>query len=178
MYYIRPVSASRLSNVSLVTNFPSWYSPTVVTNFECRHFSIINFVGPTLDSMQTVLILFLTLALIYFWQKLFTYRAAIQTVQYVKNKRSHFSQKADPFVRNIPGYRVFLSPSSALGYILPRIPVICRGNNHFFEDKHARTLICTGERRHSWFRCRSLWICGLGCNFHSKASLTCCMCAT
>ena len=74
-----------------------------------------------------------------------------------------------PFVRNIPGYRVLLSPTSLLGLILPRIPFICRGNNHFFEDKHARTLICTVEQ-HNWFRCRSLWICWLGCNFHSKIS--------
>lgn len=33
---------------------------------------------------------------------------------------------------------------------------------------------CIGERQHSWFRCRSLWICWLGCNFHSKASLAVC----
>ena len=79
-----------------------------------------------------------------------------------------------PFVRNIPGYRVILSPSSSLGYILPRIPVICKGNNHFFEDKHARTLICTAERQHTWFRCRSFWICRLGCNFHGKVSLAVC----
>jgi hypothetical protein len=79
-----------------------------------------------------------------------------------------------PFVRNIPGYRVILSPSSSLGYILPRIPVICRGNNHFFEDKHARTLFCTAERQHTWFRCRSFWICWLGCNFHGNACLAVC----
>ena len=79
------------------------------------------------------------------------------------------------FFRNIPGYRVLLSPTSKLGLILPRIPVICRGNNHFFEDKHARTLIHADERQHNWFRCRSFWICRLGCNFHSKASLTVCL---
>ena len=85
-----------------------------------------------------------------------------------ENKQSPTHRKLIFFVRNIPGYRVFLSPSSTLGFILPRIPVICRGNNHFFKDKHTRTLICTVERQHSWFRCRSLWICWLGCNFHSK----------
>ena len=61
-----------------------------------------------------------------------------------------------PFIRNIPGYRVILSPTSALGYILPKIPVICRGNNHVFEDKLARTLIFTNERQRSWFRCSAL----------------------
>ena len=87
-----------------------------------------------------------------------------------ENKQSPTHRKLIFFVRNIPGYRVFLSPSSTLGFILPRIPVICRGNNHFFKDKHARTLICIVERQHSWFCCRSLWICWLGCNVHSEIS--------
>ena len=87
-----------------------------------------------------------------------------------ENKQSPTHRKLISFVRNIPGYRVFLSPSSTLGFILPRIPVICRGNNHFFKDKHARTLICIVERQHSWFCCRSLWICWLGCNVHSEIS--------
>ena len=122
--------------------------------------------------MQTTLILFFTLALIYCLQKLLAYLSAIRSVKYViKKKPSHVHRKLTFFfIRNIQGYRVFLSPTNPLGYILPRIPIICIGNNHFFEDKHARTLICTDDWQHSWFRYRSLWICWLGCNFHSKAS--------
>jgi hypothetical protein len=32
-----------------------------------------------------------------------------------------------------------------LGFLSPRIPFIGPGNNHFFIDKHARMLTCTGE---------------------------------
>ena len=95
----------------------------------------------------TVLILFFTLALIYCFQKLLAYRSAIHSVQYVKKtNEATLTESWHPFVRNISGYRVLLSPTSALGLILPGIPVICRGNNHFFKDKHTRTLICTVER--------------------------------
>ena len=124
--------------------------------------------------MQTVLILFFTFALIYSLRKLLAYRSAIRSVQYVKTNEATLSESWHPFVRNISGYRVFLSPTSALGYILPRIPVICRGNNHFFEDKHARALICTDEWQHKLNPLCSLWICWLGCDFHSQASLAVC----
>jgi len=40
-------------------------------------------------------------------------------------------------VQNLPGYRVLISHTVALAYILPRIPFISNGSLHFFEDKHT-----------------------------------------
>jgi hypothetical protein len=101
--------------------------------------------------MQTVLILFLTLALIYCSQKVFAFLRALRSIQCVEElfrKRTFTENKS--LIRNIPGYRVLLSPTSSLGYILPRIPAVCAGNNHFFEEKHTRksTVTYTGELQH------------------------------
>ena len=95
--------------------------------------------------MQTALILFLTFALIYFSQKVLAFLRAVRSIQWVKNysEKNALSEDETFLVRNIPGYRVLLSPTSSLGYILPRIPGVCAGNNHFFEDKHARKLTST-----------------------------------
>ncbi|KAF8804431.1 cytochrome P450 [Phlegmacium glaucopus] len=69
--------------------------------------------------MQAVLILFLTSALVYCFKQLLAFVSRVRSIQ------------------NHPGYRVLLSPTSALSFLLPQIPIVTRGNNHFFVDKHA-----------------------------------------
>jgi hypothetical protein len=71
-------------------------------------------------------------------------------------KESFRKKRSLKTIRNIPGYRVLLSPTSALGYILPRIPGVCAGNNHFFEEKHARKLTSTMNGQYSCIHCCSL----------------------
>jgi len=41
-------------------------------------------------------------------------------------------------IRNYPGYRVFISPESILGIILPRIKGFTLGGNFVFDEKHER----------------------------------------
>ena len=121
--------------------------------------------------MQTILILFFTLTLVYCSKKVFAFRRAVRSIQCVKEQfRAQAYRRQTIYVRNLPGYRVLLGPTTALGLILPRIPVICRGNNHFFQDKHARKLICINKRQHSSFpsHFRSIRSRRLGCNLYSK----------
>ena len=65
--------------------------------YKCGIFPVIDIFSYLVDSdsdMHTVLILFFTLALIYCLRKLLAYRSAIQSIQYVKNKRSHVHRKS------------------------------------------------------------------------------------
>ena len=87
--------------------------------------------------MRSVLILFSTLVLVYCFRKLLAFLSNVRSIQYVSTKCNNSKGWRHLSIRNHPGYRVLLSPNS-LGYLLPRIPGIGPGNNHFFKDKHAR----------------------------------------
>lgn len=57
--------------------------------------------------------------------------------------------------RNHPGYRVFISPASILGSIIPRIKGLALGGNFGFDQKHERgypaasgRFICTTHSHH------------------------------
>jgi hypothetical protein len=46
-------------------------------------------------------------------------------------------------IRNHPGYRVFISPASIFGSILPRIKGFRLGGNFGFDEKHERGCLVT-----------------------------------
>jgi hypothetical protein len=70
------------------------------------------------------------------------YRAAVVGIQYVSctfRFSMVFSIRTNSMlIRNHPGYRIFISPASILGSIVPRIKGFALGGNFGFDEKHER----------------------------------------